>query len=206
LWPYADFLVRDGFSVLTYDMRARGISGGKAVTIGALESVDLVSAVDYLMTRPDVDHNRIGALGISLGGATSIMAAARDPRIKALVDDSGFSDVPSAVSNSFEHFLRLPPTLFAPITTWLVEFRTGTDVASIRPVDAVGRISPRPLLIIHCMNDQVIRPDNSERIFAAARDPKQIWRIPGGDHIAGLKLQGRGYEVRVSQFFEECLR
>ncbi len=204
--PYADFLVRQGFTILTYDMRNRGGSGGDTVTFGGLESLDLVSAVDYLMTRPDVDHERIGALGLSLGAATSILAAAADARIKAVVDDSGFSDVPSAVASSFEHFIGLPPVLFAPLTMSIVRLRTGIDVKRIRPVDAIARIGPRPLLIVHCMNDQVVPPDNSERNFRAAREPKQFWRIPTGGHVEGLDVAGPEYQARVSRFFTESLR
>src|ERR1035441_4878208 len=88
--PYAEFLHRAGYSVFTYDMRNRGRSGGEAVTLGALEYLDLISAVAYLTTRADVDPDRIGALGLSLGGSTTLLAAASDPRIKAVVDDSGF--------------------------------------------------------------------------------------------------------------------
>ena len=96
--PYAEFLNRDGFSVLIYDMRNRGRSTGDAVTLGALEQTDLISAVDYITSRPEIDTNRIGALGVSLGGSATLLAAAADPRIKAVVDDSGFSDAPNVIA------------------------------------------------------------------------------------------------------------
>src|ERR1035437_10048855 len=110
--PYADFLVRQGFSVLTYDMRNRGRSSGDAVTFGALEAPDIISAVDYLMTRSDVDPNRMGAIGLSLGAAATILAAAGDSRINALLDDSAFSDPPAAIRSRFQHFIRLPSLPF----------------------------------------------------------------------------------------------
>jgi fermentation-respiration switch protein FrsA (DUF1100 family) len=204
--PYADFLVRQGFSVLTYDMRNRGRSSGDAVTFGALEAPDIISAVDYLMTRPDVDPNRIGAMGLSLGAAATILAAAGDSRIKAVLDDSSFSDVPAAIRSSFEHFIGLPSFPLAPLTVSIVRLRTGIDVGRIRPSDVIARISPRPLLIVHCMDDKVAPPDNSERNFAAAKEPKQFWRIPSGGHVNGLKAAGREYELRVGQFFAESLR
>ena len=204
--PYADFLVRNGFSALTYDMRSRGRSGGDAVTLGALESADLLSAVDYLTTRPEVDRGRIGALGVSLGAATAILAAARDTRIKSVVDDSGFSDAPAVIRSSFEHFIGLPPFPFAPITAFIAGLRTGIDVNRIRPVDVVGRISPRPLLVIHCIGDRVVPPENSERNFLAAGEPKQFWRIPTGGHVDGLNVAGVEYEKRVSRFFQDSLR
>jgi dipeptidyl aminopeptidase/acylaminoacyl peptidase len=204
--PYADFLVRQGFSVLTYDMRNRGRSSGDAVTFGSLEALDLTSAVDYLVTRPDVDPNRIGAMGLSLGAAATILAAAGDSRIKAVVDDSAFSDAPAAIRSSFEHFIGLPSFPFAPLAVSIVRLRTGIDVSRIRPADVIARISPRPLLIVHCMDDKVAPPDNSERNFAAAKEPKQFWRIPSGGHVNGLKAAGREYELRVGQFFAESLR
>jgi uncharacterized protein len=204
--PYADFLHAHGFSVVTYDMRDRGRSTGDAVTLGALEYRDLTALIDQLMKRPDVDHQRIGALGVSLGGSTTVMSAAADRRIRAVVDDSGFSDAPNVIETSFEHFIGLPAFPFAPITVWLVKLRTGLDPNMVRPMDVVARISPRPLLVIHCMDDTVVPPANSERIFAAARQPKEFWRIPEGGHAQGHKVARQEYERRVSAFFEAALR
>ena len=67
--PYAEFLHGAGYSVLTYDMRNRGRSGGEAVTLGALESLDLVSAVEAKGIEA-----RIGTLagGIILGVTQAI--------------------------------------------------------------------------------------------------------------------------------------
>src|SRR5674476_267275 len=118
------------------------------------------------------------------------MAAAGDSRIKAVLDDSAFSDAPAAIRSSFEHFIGLPSFPFAPLTVSIVRLRTGIDVSRIRPADVIARISPRPLLIVHCMDDKVARPDNSERNFAAAKEPKQFWRIPSGGHVNGLKAAG----------------
>jgi dipeptidyl aminopeptidase/acylaminoacyl peptidase len=69
--------------------------GGKYVTLGALEQKDVVSVVNFATVRSDVDANRIGILGISMGGASAILAAAKDKRIRAVVHDSGFSRCPT---------------------------------------------------------------------------------------------------------------
>ena len=204
--PYAAFLNRAGFSVLTYDMRARGQSGGDAVTLGALEAQDLLSVVDYAAGRAGVDASRIGALGLSLGGATSVMAAARDPRIRAVVDDSGFSDAPGVIDNSFEHFVGLPKFPFATISTAIASARIGIDIGTVQPVADAGSIAPRPLFIIHCAQDTIAPPLNSERIFAQAREPKSIWRVPTGGHVDGHKVAREEYERRVIGFFEASLQ
>jgi uncharacterized protein len=84
--------------------------------------------------------------------------------------------------------------------------RTGIDPHDIRPMDVISKISPRPLLIVHCMGDRTVPPDNSDRNFAAAGEPKQFWRIPTGGHIDGIKVARDEYERRVGQFFENSLR
>ena len=204
--PYVEFLHRAGFTVLTYDMRSRGKSGGDAVTLGALETSDLISAIDYLTARDDVDHGRIGAMGVSLGAAATILAAAEDRRIKAVVDDSGFSDARSVIGSSFEHFIGLPAFPFASITVAIAEWRTGVNLNRVRPVDVVGRIGPRPLFIIHCKGDTVVPPDQIERVFESANQPKEIWWVPTGGHIDGYKVARVEYERRVSEFFIGWLR
>jgi len=203
--PWADFLNRSGFSVFTYDMRARGASGGRDVTLGALEQFDLVSAVEYLATRPDVDPNRIGALGVSLGGSTTILAAARDARIKAVVDDCGFSDAPDVISTSFEHFIGIPAWPFAPVAVRIAEWRAGVDVNGVRPMDVIGSISPRPIFIIHGTVDQDVPPDNGVRNYDAARQPKQIWWVAGAGHNQSREVAGAAYGQRINAFFHQAL-
>ncbi len=203
--PWADFLNRAGYSVFTYDMRNRGASGGDAITLGALEQEDLLAVVDYLVTRPDVDPERIGALGLSLGAVATILAAARDPRIKAVVADSAFSDVPSAIDTAFEHFIGLPAFPFSPITVRVMEWRIGRSVRRVRPVDAIARISPRPVFLIHGLNDTIIPPDNGERNFAAAGEPKEVWWVPGACHTGSRDTTGAEYDRRVADFFRRHL-
>jgi fermentation-respiration switch protein FrsA (DUF1100 family) len=204
--PIADFLHRAGFNVLTYNMRARAGSGGEYVTLGVYEQKDLISALDYLCARSDVDPRSIGALGISMGGATVILAAAQDKRIKAVVDDCGFSDAPSVIAASFEHFIHLPAFPFAPVTIWIADERAGIDVDSVRPMDVVARISPRPVFIIHGLDDYVVPVDNSKRNFAQAREPKQLWLVPGAKHGKSHSVAKAEYERRVTAFFNKALQ
>jgi dipeptidyl aminopeptidase/acylaminoacyl peptidase len=202
----AEFLHRAGFSVLTYNPRARLPSGGRYVTVGALEQKDVLSVVNYAAGRSDVDANRIGILGISMGGASAIMAAAKDKRIRAVVDDSGFSDGPRVIATAFEHFVHLPAFPFAPITVAIADWRAGVDITRVRPMDVIAEISPRPLLIIHEQGDSVVLADNSLRNFAAAGQPKQLWLVPGSGHGDAQIVVKSQYQSRVTSFFEEALR
>jgi uncharacterized protein len=202
----AEFLHRAGFSVLTYTSRARVPSGGRYVTLGAVEQKDVVSVVNYAAGRSDVDANRIGILGISMGGASAILAAANDKRIRAVVDDSAFSDGPRVIATAFEHFVHLPAFPFAPITVAIADWRAGIDITRVRPVDVIAEISPRPLLIIHDQGDPVVLAGNSLRNFSAAGEPKQLWLVPGSGHADAQIIAKSQYQSRVTSFFEAALR
>jgi fermentation-respiration switch protein FrsA (DUF1100 family) len=175
------------------------------VTLGALEPRDLLSIVGYVAGRRDVDANRIGVLGISMGAATAILGAARDKRISAVVDDSGFSAAPRVIAASFEHFIHLPAFPFAPLTIAIANSRAGIDVNRVRPMDVIGEISPRPVLVIHETGDSVVPVDNSLRNFAAARRPKELWLVPGKEHGRAHAIARSEYESKVTGFFEAAI-
>jgi uncharacterized protein len=201
----AEFLHHAGFSVLTYNARARAPSGGKYVTLGAMEQQDLISLVNYAAMRSDIDANRMGILGISMGGATAVLAAAKDKRLRAVVDDSGFSDAPRVIAAAFEHFVHLPAFPFAPISVGIADLRAGIDVSRVRPMDVIAAISPRPVLIIHEQGDAVVPVENSLRNFAAAHQPKQLWLVPGSGHGQAQIVAKSEYASKVTDFFEQAL-
>ena len=89
-------LVDRNFSVLLFDLRARGESGGVRSTEGDREQWDLLGAIDYVVSR-GIPVENIGLLGFSLGAGVAILVAAQEPRIPAVVSDSGFLDYVSDI-------------------------------------------------------------------------------------------------------------
>ncbi|HKG53921.1 MAG TPA: alpha/beta fold hydrolase, partial [Anaerolineales bacterium] len=69
---HAEFLANAGYGVFMIDLRAHGSSDGDTSTFGLREADDIVGAVDYLLTRLDVNGQKIGALGISLGAQAAL--------------------------------------------------------------------------------------------------------------------------------------
>jgi len=198
--PLADSLARAGFGVLTYDSRGSGRSAG-SITFGARETEDLIHAVDYLTRRRDVDPYAIGALGFSMGGATTLMAGARDPRIKAVVADSAWATADGWLRPQARDGLLHPYRSFSPLSLRLVELRTGIRFDRLKPVDVISHIGPRPVLLIHGDADTAVPPAEGDRNFAAAVEPKELWRIPGGKHGDTIDLAVSGYSERVVSFF-----
>lgn len=202
--PVADALHQAGFSVFTYDQRGCGGSSGD-VTFGGREQDDLASVVDYLASRPDVDGERLGAFGFSMGGSTALMAAAQDPRIKAVAADSAWSDVRRWLRPSVAAVVTRPRDRFNALSLKLAEMRTGVDLDDLRPVDVVDRLSPRPLLLIHGTADDVVVPSESELNYAAANEPKELVLVPDAAHGDTIAPGDASMHAKVRGFFERAL-
>jgi dipeptidyl aminopeptidase/acylaminoacyl peptidase len=196
-------LHRSGYTVFTYDTRGCGRSSGE-ITFGAREQDDLISVVDHLASRPDVDSEHIGALGYSMGGATTLLAAARDPRIKAVVADSAWKTAKSWLRPSLRAVFLHPRDHFSALSLAFAELRAGVDLDDLRPVDAMRSLSGRPVLLIHGSADDVVLPADAEALAAAHADA-ELWRIEGAAHGATVAPGGATTSERVAQFFERAL-
>ena len=204
LLPVAGALHDAGFSVFTFDSRGSGRSSG-TITFGARERDDIESVVDYLTTRPDVDAGRIGALAFSMGAASTIMAAAGDKRIKAVVSDAGWADVHHWLRPRLQDMFVHPRDRFTPLSMKLIELRTGIDFDKLKPGDVVGDLAPRPLLLIHGTRDDVVPPSDADELFAAAKEPKELWLVQGAAHGDTLRPGGPTSSERVVAFFRDAL-
>jgi fermentation-respiration switch protein FrsA (DUF1100 family) len=199
--PNANYLHNEGFSVLLFDFRYRGESEGDAQTLGAKEAWDIQSAVDYLKNRSDIDAERIGVQGISMGAASAILAAAETPEIKGVVAEIPFTSVNDILSHTFPIEVGLPSFPFAPATKFICELRTGVDFDGVAPIEAIVRISPRPVFLIDNSEDHLFPCDSVETLYKAAKEPKVLWQVPGAAHGEGWETAPKEYERRVLAFW-----
>ena len=197
LLPVVSALHAAGLGAFTYDMRGTGRTGGE-VTFGTLEQQDLRSAVDHVAGRDDVDPGRIGAFGFSLGASVTLMAAADDRRIRAVVADSAWSDVDHWLTPRLDDAVLHPNDPFSPLSLRLVELRTPTRLGELHPHRDVRRISPRPILFLHGQADEAVPAKDSEINHAAAREPKELWVIPGARHGDSMRPGGAASSRRTT--------
>ena len=193
-----------GYGALLMDLRAYGESEGEVSTVGVREVRDIAAAVDYLRQQPGVESNRIVLYGRSLGAVVGIQAAARIPEIRAVVADSSFSSVEWLVHNQFSGVVNLP-SWTSSLVLYFAERQTGIDPATISPVRDVGRISPRPLLIVHGENDRMFNVENAHLLDDAAREPKELWIVPGVGHAGASSRDPSAYVDRLDRFFAAAL-
>lgn len=193
-------------AVLLFDFRGHGLSGGVRSTVGYLEAGDVIAAVAYLRSRADLFGREIGVAGLSMGAAAAILAAAECASIAAVVADSSFATLRDVAARGLRHLYGIPPFPFAPVVVWFGEFFTRTRIRLNRPVDAVAKIAPRPLLLIHGADDQLVPARDALWLFEAAEEPKEMWLAPSVGHAGAFHDHEEAYIDRVDRFFARWLR
>jgi len=201
----AAMLSRHGYGVIMVDLRAHGLSEGDMITFGLLEVRDLEAAYQYLLTRPEVDPDRIGALGNSMGAVTALLYTAQNPNIKAVVSQSAFASLQDEVATGVEYFTGLPAFPFAPMIQFFAEREAGFSADEVAAIEHIHEISPRPVLLLQGGKDTLIPADSGQRLFEAAGEPRELWFDPELGHVEFDTERAKQYEARVVAFFDRYL-
>ncbi len=193
--PDAQVLADAGISTLVYEHRSCA-DPALAASTGPDEAQDLLGAVDFISALPGVQH--IGVMGFSEGGTAALLAAEQDHRIKAVVAMGGYDSLRSDVLDADS-----PQPLYVRVerrlVLWMLPLE-GVRVRDASPVDHIAQISPRPLLLIYGEYERA----NGDALFAAARDPKDLWIVPGTGHGGYQHAAPDEYSRRVVTFFADA--
>jgi len=203
-WPETLLLLKHGYGVLTFE--SRRCAGMGPLSLGFKEVDEVADALDYLHQRPEVDPERIGVYGFSQAGATTIMAAARLPGLKAVVAEGGYGDFSSNALGTAHN-----EGLVARYFKWghrhsfepMYRLITGLDLAVLSPVSVIDQISPRPILLIY--GSQEISLSGAYEQLAAAGENAELWVVEGAGHGNYLTVAGAEYETRLVGFFDAAL-
>lgn len=221
----SEFLLRAGYSVVMMDARAHGASEGSMTTYGWLERNDTRAIIDALLSSERDKYISVQmstpyppgspadtlppfhlfALGESLGAGIALQSAAADPRIEAVVAEAPFASLREATYDyaGLQKSPLLGKTLFAP-GAWTMLYR-GQSIAGFPAVEVAPEKSVAarafPVLLICDTADVVLPCRHAERIYAAARGPKELWVVPGAFHTAALGYQPEEFRRRVLAFF-----
>ena len=202
---HARMLVRHGYGILVFDRRGEGESDGDPNAFGWAMDRDLKAAAAFLQDRPDVEPNRIGGIGLSVGGEMFIQTAAETRAFKAVVSEG-------AGARSIRENLEKPRTLgglqelavSAVLTAGTALFSNHVPPPNLKHLSA--RIAPRSVFFIYALHgtggeEKQLNP----KYYAAAGEPKQIWEIPEASHTGGITARPAEYERRVIAFFDDAL-
>jgi fermentation-respiration switch protein FrsA (DUF1100 family) len=179
----ADRLAGEGYATLIFNFRGAGASQGNFEAAGWVR--DARAALDWLAARPEVDPARIGLIGFSAGALTGTVLAAEDDRIAALVSCAGPAAIrrladPDQARSFLDHARAIgivrDPAFPASFDEWRGQFE------SVRAIDVVDRIAPRPILFLHGERDDVVPVADARALYDRAGDPREIVLLPEAGH------------------------
>jgi uncharacterized protein len=196
-------LWRKGFNVLCYSYRGMVGSDRALVTMGVREVQELEAAIAFARSR--VRKARIGLLGYSMGASVSLLGAAGDPDVAALVLDSPFSDLRKVLIENVTRAIHLPGApLVWGVSLWM-RLRHGVRLSDASPIAVLSGLEPRPLFFIHGGADEVTSLRHSRLLLDAYRGPREIWVVQGAPHVGAYFADRPLYVERVAGFFARKL-
>jgi uncharacterized protein len=196
-------LWRKGFNVLTYSYRGMPGSDRTVVTMGVREVQELEAAIAFARRR--VRGARIGLLGYSMGAVVSLLGAAGDPSVEALVLDSPFSDLRKVIRENIRRYTLLPGAPFvAAVGLWL-RLRHGIRISESSPISVLSGLESRPVFFIHGGADGITSVQHSRQLHDAYKGPREIWVVQGSPHTGAYFADRQLYLERVAGFFARNL-
>jgi dienelactone hydrolase len=188
-------LAARGYVALAADYKRRIDGKYRRNLFAWRSSSDLTLIIDVTRAYPEVDQNRIGALGFSEGAVVGLLLAAHDPdRIKAVVAYYPITDFPRWYAGKRSDLM--PRVLFG-LARW--QLRVDADAPNDSEFEKMLRLaSPvymaeyvrAPVLLVHGAQDTLAPPDESERMaerLAASGDTTKLLLVPGGERLFNFR-------------------
>ncbi|MES3037180.1 MAG: alpha/beta hydrolase [Bdellovibrionota bacterium] len=180
------WLPAKGYSYFIFDYPGYGLSEGKPTPEANVEAG--MAAMEWLSQK--VDKKPIYVYGQSMGGIVALRSVYERKEvvpIKAVIIDASFMSFHKIGRHKLS--LNWPTWIFQPLVYVLL-----SDKWAAKHVD---EISPIPMLIMHGQADQVVEPRFGEELYEAAKEPKEIWRIPNGKHGDTFWNHNKQYQAKL---------
>jgi fermentation-respiration switch protein FrsA (DUF1100 family) len=201
----AAVLARHGFGVLMSDARGHGGSAGRAMDFGWHGDADIAAATGYLADRPDVDRQRVGVVGLSMGGEEALGATATNGLIRAVVAEGATAR--NAADEAWlparfgvrglvqEQLERLQDVVTNALTSASVP-------TSMREAVEASRDTRYLLITAGSVADE---GHAAAYIAEGAPERVRVWTVPDAGHTEGLRTDPQEWEARVIAFLTDSL-
>jgi len=199
-YDYAEEYLKRGWNVLIPDLRAAGESQGEFITMGALESLDVLKWLEKI--PPD---SKIVLHGVSMGAATVMMTAAHNPKnLIAVVEDCGYTSAYEMFAAQLGKIFGLPEYPVMPCADYVCKFKTGIKISDAAPLNVVDKIKV-PILFIHGDADGLVPFEMMSRLYDKAAAPKEKFVVTGAGHADAKRKDPAVYFDKIFTFLEDKL-
>ena len=196
-------LSQEGYSVLLFDFRGHGESDEASISLGLLESLDVLAAYDFLKQT----HGRqdMVLMGVSMGAVATLHAAGRvRPDLEAVVVDSPFLSLQDTIAHHTKLFLGLPSFPFADLFVWNMARINGYESGDLNTLEAVSGLENVPTLMLHGQDDRRIPLSTAQTLFKAIPSVnKKMVVFPATGHGGAYRLDPERYLAEMVEFLDK---
>lgn len=200
----AEFLWRSGYSVLAYDTRRHGESGGEFFTLGYFERLDVKAAIEQAQRRSG--DKRVALWGISMGAVSSLRAAAAWRQPMAVIAESPFTSLRQTTLHHISGIFRLPGCPLAAELLLVMRLRAGLKVEEMELGASVRDMADIPLFLIASSDDFRMPPETIRRLLEQSHAGIREFWVARGRHGAAYLFDRDQYERRVLGFLQRVTR
>ncbi|MEE4260400.1 MAG: alpha/beta fold hydrolase [Bacteroidales bacterium] len=180
MMPYIEKFHKTGFNLVAFDSRNHGSSDADQHSTMLKFAEDILATIEYTSKQGWINSINVGLLGLSIGGAASIYAAAHDDRIKAVITVGAFAE-PQSVMNKQLTDRHIPtPIIWASLK--YAQYKVGFKFSDIAPVNHIQNASA-DFLLIHGEKDKTVPITQGEKLFEKGnKDKIELWKLPEKGH------------------------
>ena len=177
-----EILLKHNINLFVMDFPGCGLSEGEYISLGYHEKDDVKILIDFIENIPGV--SKIGLWGRSMGAATTLLYAYKDPRVSAICVDSPFENFKKLAEELVIKQIKLPKLIIdgaLKIVQGTVKKKNGLDIYKLSPIDHVAN-TYQPAIFIHAINDELINVEHSINLFNNYGGQKSLKCCDKGGH------------------------
>lgn len=198
--PYIEKLYKEGYNLLAFDSRNHGISDKDEFSSMPKFTEDILAAINFAEKKKT--YTSIGLIGLSIGGAASIFAAAKDKRIKSVVTVGAFGSPKEVMLKPLKD-RHIPSIPFTWLLFIYLQKAIGKKFSEFAPENFISK-AEASFFIIHGTNDLTVDINQAHRLKNAAKPGKAtLWEIQGRGHSDCH--EEKDYWPKISNFLAETL-
>ena len=194
----AKFLNSLNYNLLFVDNRAHGLSQGKYIGFGVLDSIDVNSWIDYLVSHKN--QQTIVLYGMSMGAATVLNT--KNNKVNSIIADCGFASGYDEVAYQIKKMYHLPSFPLVPISNILLKLLAKYSLKDKEAYKSIKNYHNN-LLIIHGGKDHFVPTNDAYKIFDNATCHKKLLIVPGASHAKSYLKDTKLYEQTFKEFLDE---